>query len=99
MPLCPARGHTKAAGRRKSGHGTRIPTRELAGIHRSDPARTARKQGAFSMGASMKSHIRYALMTAALFGSAALVVTGGAFGQSQAPTADKNNSVQPSASK
>ena len=42
------------------------------------------------MGASMKSHIRDALMTAALFGSAALVTTGVAYGQSPAPTADKN---------
>jgi hypothetical protein len=51
------------------------------------------------MAASMKTHIRDALMTAALFGSAALVTTGAALGQSPPPTSDRNNAVQPSTSK
>ena len=52
------------------------------------------------MPASTKAHIRDALITAALFGSAAMFGTlGPAVGQAPAPTADQNNAVQPSTSK
>ena len=52
------------------------------------------------MPASPKAHIRDALITAALFGSAAMFGTlGAAVGQAPAPTSDQNNAVQPSTSK
>ena len=47
-----------------------------------------------------KAHIRDALITAALFGGAAMFGTlGAAVGQAPAPTSDHNNAVQPSTSK
>jgi hypothetical protein len=52
------------------------------------------------MPASTKAHIRDALITAALFGGAAMFGTlGAAVGQAPAPTTDHNNAVQPSTSK
>jgi hypothetical protein len=52
------------------------------------------------MPASTKAHIRDALITAALFGGAAMFGTlGAALGQAAAPTMDQNNAVQPSTSK
>jgi hypothetical protein len=51
------------------------------------------------MRSSTQIHIRDALITAALFGSAAVFGTmGAALGQSPAPNADRNNAVQPSSS-
>ena len=47
-----------------------------------------------------KAHIRDALITAALFGGAAMFGTlGAAVGQAPGPTTDHNNAVQPSTSK
>jgi hypothetical protein len=52
------------------------------------------------MSGSMKAHVRDALITAALFGGAAMFGTlGAALGQGAAPTTDRNNAVQPSTSK
>jgi hypothetical protein len=51
------------------------------------------------MRSSTQIHIRDALITAALFGSAAVFGTmGAAVGQAPAPNADRNNAVQPSSS-
>jgi hypothetical protein len=52
------------------------------------------------MRTATKAHIRDALITAALFGSAAVFGSvGAAVGQTPAPNSDRNNAVQPSSSK